>query len=161
MKILWDLSESHTMRDVNWPNNLDAVELRPIASVEIDLPQGRAFHADDDIRAMYLNREGDEVRSILVKFEKATTEAAYERAVALAREWDLQTNQLDSWFAERKAQRAAGDEDLMSTTLATNPDAQLTPGVPDVSLEILYSFDDELPSYVAVEFFWPPDRMLN
>ena len=40
----WDLSVSHTIEDVDWPKpDLTAVEISPVDSVQVKLPDGRRF----------------------------------------------------------------------------------------------------------------------
>lgn len=154
----WDLSDSHTAEDVGWPNELSMTEFSPVASVRIRLPGDRMFQAGDEVHDVTLEREGDLVTLVQVDFEPQTAEDAYERAVILAEEWGLRRAGLDKWFRQRMAGRAAGHEDVTSTSLATAPAGQrLGPEGPSVSAEIRYSFNDERPSLVSLQFFWNPD----
>ena len=152
----WDLSSSHTAADVGWPNDLDAHEIQPVSSVRIVLPEGRVFEAGDEVHDVNLLREGDEVRDIQIDYEPATTEEAYRRAISLATEWGLERDKLDEWIAERRAQRAGGEENTSSRGLASAPrTVTIGPDGPFVVIETRYSFDDSKPVIVSLGLIWP------
>ena len=151
----WDLSASHTAADVGWPNDLDSHSIEPVSSVRIALPEGRVFRAGSAVSDVTLDREGDEVRVIQVDYEPATTEDAYRRALALAKEWGLDRTKLDEWIAQRRAQRAKGQENTSSRGLATRAGRTIGPGGPQVGVETRYSFDDAKPVIVDLTFHWP------
>ena len=152
----WDLSSSHTAADVGWPHDLELYFLEPVSSVRIALPEGRVFRGGDDVLAVKLSREGDEVRDIQIDYEPATTEDAYRRAISLATEWGLERDKLDEWIAERRAQRARGEENTSSRGLASAPGtATIGPDGPFVVIATRYSFDDSKPVIVALAFYWP------
>jgi len=100
---------------------LDAHEIQPVSSVRIVLPEGRVFEAGNEVHDVNLFREGNEVRDIEIDYEPATTEDAYRRAISLATEWGLRRARLDEWIAERRAQRARGEENTSSRGLASPP----------------------------------------
>ena len=66
---------------------------------------------------------------------------SYRRAIFLAKEWGLRRDRLDEWIAERRAQRARGEENTGSRRLATDPWNTIGPKRPTVSVETRYSFD--------------------
>ena len=114
------------------------------------------FRGGDDVLAVKLSREGDEVRQVQIDYKPATTEDAYRRAVSLAEEWGLRRDRLDEWIAERRAQRARGEENTSSRGLASAPGrVTIGPDGPLVGIETRYSFDDSKPVIVALAFYWP------
>lgn len=159
LKIDWNLAQTHDVATVQWPEgtrDLDATELKPVDSVRIALPGGRSFEAAGNIAAVYLHREGERVNEITINSVPMTTDDAYKLASKWAREWNLDTRRLDEWHAERVAQRKRGNEDKTSTAEAGN-NKEFVGGKngPNPSVEIQYSFRDDKPSIVALDFFWP------
>jgi hypothetical protein len=152
----WDLSDSHTTADVDWPKpGQSAVQVEPVDSVRIRLPAGRAFEASDGVRAVGLERKGDEVTTVQLDSEPQSTDDAYQLALRWAKEWDLPRRPLDDWYRDRRAGRERGQEDLTSTALATaGPDERIGESGPVPSIRILHSFMDDRPSLVSLRFFW-------
>jgi hypothetical protein len=157
----WDLSRTHTTRDVDWPRpDIDAVEIRPVDSVRIELPGGQAFSDDGTIvHDVSLTRDGEHVTKVQIDSLPRTTEDAYELAIRWGREWGVPTDAIERWHHERVAGRERGEENLRSTAEAI-PDRGVTVGEPDgpePTVQIRYSFDDdERPSLVSLQFYWPP-----
>jgi hypothetical protein len=59
VKADWDLSSSHTMRDVHWSDpGIDALNLLPIESVHLRCPDGSVFAASSGIKGGLLGRGG-------------------------------------------------------------------------------------------------------
>lgn len=158
-KIDWNLAQRHDVAAVHWPagtRDLDATELKPVDSVRIALPGGRSFEAAGNVAAVFLHREGERVDEITIDSVPMSTDDAYKLASKWAREWNLDTRRLDEWHAERVAQRKRGKEDKSSTAEAAN-NKEFVGGQddPNPSVEVQYSFRDDKPSIVALDFFWP------
>src|SRR5215467_12895327 len=159
MRIDWNLSQAHDMAAVQWPQNasdLDAAELKPVDSVRIALPGGRVFDAKDGVKAVFLHREGERVDEITINSAPMTTDQAYKLALAWTKEWNLDSRDIEAWYAKRTEQRKQGDEDKTSTAQAgNNKEFVGGSGGPNPSVELQYSFMDDKPSIVALDFFWP------
>ena len=154
----WDLSRSHTVEDVGWPTETSAASIEPVDSVRIRLPGGRVVQAGDEVHDVTMDRSGDLVSSIKVDFDPLGTEDAYRVAMSLVEEWGLPREPIEEWHDARAAGRASGSEDLTSTALSTaESGARTGPGGPVPSLQLRYSFVDERPTIVSLQFFWPGD----
>lgn len=159
----WDVSRSHTVEDVDWPRpDLSAVELQPVRSVRIRFPGSKIFQAGEEVHDVTLTRElvgadgmSDQVANIQVDFHPLVTDQAYRLATRLAEEWRLPTDPLDAWHQARVDGREAGQEDLTSTARTVDPKQFLEPDGPQPFLQIRYSFNEELPSIVSLQFSWP------
>jgi len=146
MKLDWELSKSHTMQDVDWPDaSTNAIELRPIASVRIGISGGRELHETGGIRRVAVDRHGERISDVALYSEPATVGDAYELALRWCREWKLPTTTIDDWHA------AGGKTFNME---AYDPKAKLGPNDPSVSIKVLYSFDDDRPVIMSLSFFW-------
>lgn len=151
----WDLSRSHTMADVRWPRpDLELTEISPVESVRIRLPGGKVFSAGEEIHDVTLEREGETVTYVQIDSDPRSTEDVYRLAVDWAEKWDLPREPLERWHRERLAGRASGTENVRSTVMTTQPGSRPVGDVPVATLEIRYSFNDELPSLVSLQFYW-------
>jgi hypothetical protein len=159
----WDLSGSHTVDDVDWPRpDLSAVQLTPVESVRIRFPGSKIFQAGEEVHDVTVGRElvsedgmSDQVANIQVDFHPLATDEAYLLATRLAREWRLPRDPLDDWHQARVDGRESGQEDLTSTTHTVDPKQFLEPQGPQPFLQIRYSFNDQRPSIVSLQFSWP------
>lgn len=151
----WDLSERPTVDDVDWPKpGQSVVEFEPVDSVAIKLPEGLEFRAGEIVKRVFVEREGDRVTLVRVHSDPSEPEDAYRVARDWAGDFDLPLEPLDKWIRERRS--GAGDE--RSKALTTARGETIGPQGPAPSLEILYSFDRERPSYVSLALFWKPAR---
>lgn len=130
----------------------------PVASFRLRLPEGREFVAKTKLRRVIVEAfeaHLDKVQLIGVNSQDMTTEEAHRVAVRYAEEFGLDRRPLDRWLRLRLAQRRAGREELLERAgagdLSTPPIGRDGP-VPAV--EINYTADDHLPSYVSVQFDW-------
>lgn len=153
--INWDLSDSHTLADVTWPRpDLELTEIRPIRSVAIRFPGGRVFKAGDELHDISMEREGPTVTYIQIDSHPRSTEETYRLASAWASDWGLPQEPLDRWHQARIAGRKRGNENIRSTTLTTEAGRRIAPGGPVPSVQIRYSFNQERPSLVSLQFYW-------
>jgi hypothetical protein len=152
----WDLSQSHTRADVEWPRpELDAAQITDVGEVSIALPEGRSFSSRDEVRAVGLESRGDQVTTVQLDSDPLSTDDAYELAKRWAREWGLPQRPLDDWYRERRAGRERGDEDVTTTAESLDNSQRIGRDGPTPSLQILYSFrENERPSFVSLQFFW-------
>lgn len=75
---------------------------------------------------------------------------------AWTKEWNIDPRDIEAWYAKRTEQRKQGDEDKTSTAQAgNNKEFVGGKGGPNPSVELQYSFVDDKPSIVALDFFWP------
>jgi hypothetical protein len=144
----WDLSASHTVDDVDWPKpDLSAVEISPVESVRIALPEGRSFAADPGVvHDVTLDRRERLVRNLQIDSEPRSRADAHELAVRWADDWDLSREPLDRWrdgAAKTPVITSARREERIG-------DAGPVPAV-----EIRNSFVDERPALVSLSFYWP------
>jgi hypothetical protein len=95
----WDLTRSHTIEDVDWPKpDLTAVELSPVSSVSVRLPEGKRFSGDGElVHDVTMDRRDQLVRNIQIDSHPRTREDAHELAVEWAGEWGLSREPLDRW----------------------------------------------------------------
>jgi|GEM_PF-6111619 len=153
MKIDWDLSKSHTMQDVDWPDpSISSIEPRPLDSVRIRFSGGRELHETSGMKKLALDRVGETVTELGLHSANLTADDAYELALRWARQWDLPTEKLEAWHA-------AGAKRY--NIVAYDPKAKPAAGDPNVSLKVLYSFDDDRPVSIALNFFWPTQPELQ
>jgi hypothetical protein len=144
----WNLSRSHTIDDVEWPKpDLSAVEISPVGSVRIELPEGRSFTSDGDVvHDITLDRRDHIVRGVQIDSHPRSDADAHELAVRWATDWDLSREPLDRWrdgatktpviTSSRRAERLGEDGPLPT-------------------VEIRKSFVDERPALVSLQFYWP------
>jgi hypothetical protein len=144
----WDLSQSHTMDDVDWPKpDLSAVEISPIEQVRIDLPGGRSFESDGDtVHDITLDRRGRTVRNVQIDSQPLSASDAHQLAVRWAEEWDLSRVPLDRWR-----------DGATKTPAITSgrPAERIGDDGPVPIVEIRNSFEDERPALVSLQFYWP------
>jgi hypothetical protein len=147
----WDLSQTHTMADVDWPKpDLDAVDVQPDGAVHLRLPTGREFSADPGaIRHVFVKREGDTVNQIQLNTTPSSRADAHAQAVRWAKEWELPTKPLDDWY--RSYADAKGQ---VPNALSTAPGKSVGPGGFGADVKILYSFDEEKPATASLELSW-------
>jgi hypothetical protein len=144
----WDLSESHTMDDVDWPKpNLSAVEISPVEEVRIALPEGRSFESDGDtVHDITLDRRDRTVRNVQIDSHARSKADAHELAVLWAEEWDLSRVPLDRW---------RDGETKTPAITSGRPVERIGDGGPVPIVEIRNSFQDEAPALVSLQFYWP------
>jgi len=146
MKIDWDLSRSHTMQDVAWPDpSTDSIELGPIASARIRFSDDREVDETSAIRRVAVDREGQRIAELAIYTTPATVADAYRLALRWCRQWALPTTTIDEWHA-------AGGGHFNVT--AYNPEQKLGPNHPEPSVKVLSSFDDDRPVVMSLQFFW-------
>jgi hypothetical protein len=144
----WNLSRTHTVDDVEWPKpDLSAVEISPVGSVRIQLPEGRSFTSDGEVvHDITLDRRDRTVRGVQIDSHARSEEDAYELAVRWASEWGLSREPLDRW--------RDGDTKTPVITSARR-EARIGDDGPLPAVEIRKSFVDERPALVSLEFYWP------
>ena len=144
----WDLSQSHTMDDVDWPKaDLSAVEISPVEQVRIALPEGRAFESDGDVvHDITLDRRDRTVRNVQIDSHPRSAADAHELAVRWAEEWDLSRVPLDRW--------RDGDAKTPAIT-SGRPGERIGDDGPVPVVEIRNSFQDDNPALVSLQFYWP------
>jgi hypothetical protein len=144
----WNLTRSHTVDDVEWPKaELRAVEISPVGSVRIRLPEGRSFASDGEVvHDITLDRHERLVRGVQIDSHPRSAAEAHELAVDWAREWGLSREPLDRW--------REGDG---STPVITSVprEERLGEDGPLPSVEIRRSFVDDRPALVSLQFYWP------
>ena len=149
--ISWDLSSSHTLEDVGWPDDRDAstqIAFEDIESVDVTFPGDLTIEAGDEVHRIWVERDDNEVVLVQIDFENQTAEDALDRAKDLADAWDIPTEPLDEWFDEIPAQE--GGAEVSHNALA--PGEAIDGIKPEV--HVLYSFNDELPASVGLVVNW-------
>jgi hypothetical protein len=144
----WNLSRSHTVDDVDWPKpDLSAVEISPVGSVRIQLPEGRSFTSDGEVvHDITLDRRERTVRGVQIDSHPRSDGDAHELAVRWAADWGLSREPLDRW--------RNGDTKTPVITSARRAERIGEEG-PLPTVEIRKSFVDERPALVSLQFYWP------
>ncbi len=144
----WNLTRSHTVDDVDWPKpELSAVEISPVGSVRIQLPEGRSFTSDGGVvHDITLDRRDRVVRGVQIDSHPRSDKDAHELAVRWATEWDLSREPLDRW--------RNGDTKTPVITSSRRTERIGEDG-PLPTVEIRKSFVDERPALVSLQFYWP------
>jgi hypothetical protein len=144
----WNLSSSHTVDDVEWPETeLRAVEISPVGSIRIRLPEGRSFDSDGEVvHDIMLDRHERFVRGVQIDSHPRSAAEAHELAVDWAGDWGLSREPLDRWR----------EGDTTTPVITSVPrEERLGDGGPLPSVEIRRSFVDERPALVSLQFYWP------
>jgi hypothetical protein len=148
----WDLRRSHTIDDVRWPEDqrdLSAAQVEPEGDVRIRLRAGTFAAPGGAIARINLGR-GDarsrDVDEVLLTSTPRTTDEAATLAREWARQWNLPTEPIDDW-----ARKAARDP---KATAFTGSGLRGKPGEALPEVELRYSFDDERPTVVGMQFLW-------
>jgi hypothetical protein len=144
----WDLSSSHTVDDVDWPKpGQSAVEISPVESVRIALPEGRSFAADAGVvHDVTLDRRDRLVRNVQIDSKPRSRADAHELAVSWAEDWGLSREPLDRW-------RDGASRTPVITS--ARREERIGDSGPVPALEIRNSFVDEQPALVSLQFYWP------
>lgn len=150
--VKWDLSHSHTKSDVNWSGK--SRSSWEISSAEYDITFSGGIHLTGK-RMLRLDADPDTgtVDSVHIIYPKMSTDDAYRAAKELAKELSMDTVNVDRWYKQRTGGSEAGHEDVMSTS-GMSP-AKHTPGTPYIDASLLYSFEDERPTFIDLSFYWP------
>lgn len=152
--LTWDVSRGGTVAQVRWPAKGAAFELRRGVQVNVTFPGGKVLRGRVD--KVLGRREGRNLRNLDVFYPAASTDAAYERAKKLAKEWGIDVGNIDEWHKRRKKQRAKGKEDLSDTAFTGTTDSKRLGGNgPSPAIEMFNSFDKERPVVVNLSFLWP------
>jgi hypothetical protein len=144
----WDLSRSHTIDDVEWPKpDLSAVEISPVGTVKIRLPEGKSFASDGEVvHDLTLDRRDHVVRGLQIDSHPRSAEEAHTLAVRWADEWGLSREPLDRW---------RDGETKTPVITSSRREERIGANGPLPTVEIRNSFVDERPALVSLEFFWP------
>jgi hypothetical protein len=144
----WDLSSSHTVEDVDWPKpDLSAVEISPVGSVRIALPDGRTFTAEEGVvHDVTLDRRERVVRNVQIDSHPRSEADAHELAVRWAEEWGLSREPLDRW---------RDGETKTPVISSARREERIGESGPVPAVEIRSSFVDERPALVSLSFYWP------
>jgi hypothetical protein len=144
----WNLSSSHTVDDVDWPKpDLSAVEISPVESVRIQLPEGRSFEAEDGVvHDVTLDRRDRVLRHVQIDSHPRSEADAYELAVRWAEEWGLSREPLARW---------RDGETKTPVITSARREERIGEAGPVPALEIRNSFVDERPALVSLQFYWP------
>jgi hypothetical protein len=145
----WNLSRSHTIDDVEWPKpDLSAVEISPVGSVRIQLPDGRSFTSDGEVvHDITLDRRDRIVRGVQIDSHPRSDADAHELAVRWATEWNLSREPLDRW--------RDGKTKTPVITSSSRRTERVGADGPLPTVEIRKSFEDERPALVSLQFYWP------
>lgn len=144
-KFDWDLSQRHTIEQVNWPaeNDTNAWALKDVA-LRLKLSGDKIFAGQ--MKDVTLARDGKEIASVVLHSPPQTTDAAYAEAKRLAKTWGFDERSLDEWYRTRKAENP---ENTFATFNAFRNDIE-----PSLALRLLHSFDDRAPWLVSFEVNW-------
>lgn len=149
--VSWDLSHGHAVRQVTWHGST-SFEIGGGVKVRLRLPGGTATERVERFGA---DRDGGQIRNIVMYWPGTSVDDAYANAKRLARIWRLDAHNLDTWHDGLKANpgRPADLPRVIANPAGLKPTG---PGGPLASVEIRYSFDTANPAMVKLQFFWRP-----
>lgn len=150
-KVEWDLSKTHAKSAVGWPSGRSVYDAG-VVDATIHLPGGRTFKGTGVHVRVW--PDGDQVQILQVLYPQTTIDDGYKKAKALAGDWHLRTDEVDSWYQEVQAGRRRGVKDTserFSVMMAGQP---LAPDGPIPFGKVLDSFDQERPFLLDLEFQW-------
>jgi hypothetical protein len=150
-KIVWNLTGTHAKSAIGWPAGRSVLDVGT-TDATIQLPGGRTFRGSGV--KIHVWPDGDQIQVLQILYPQTTIDDGYRRAKALAREWKLRTDEVDSWYREVQAGRQRGVKDTnerFSVLMAGQP---LAPGDPIPVGKVLDSFDVDQPFLLDLEFQW-------
>jgi hypothetical protein len=141
----FDLSRSHTIKDVNWPaGHRSELLVYDDCDIRLKVTPDQVFSAR--LHQVVITRSGEVIQEISMKFADMTAEAAYVQARELAVAWNLDDRRLDVWRANARTADGEVFETIRNDVL------------PRISLSIRHSFDESRPWFVMFKFAWPLSR---
>ncbi|HUC20734.1 MAG TPA: hypothetical protein VMR98_04535 [Candidatus Polarisedimenticolaceae bacterium] len=150
--INWDLSRSHTMQDVSWPDpSTSAMELRPIESVRIKFSDSRELHETSGIRRLAIDRgfkvynQENQISDLAVYSEPLTVDDGYKLALRWCKQWDIPAKAIDEWHA-------TGGKTFNHPAFDSRKKIDFDH--PEVSILPLYSFEDDKTVIMSLQFSW-------
>jgi hypothetical protein len=150
----WDLSRGHTTRDVKWPTDTTAFALEGGVRVKLRLPENKVL--EDQVRTVMSRREEEVIRSLDLSYAATTTDEAYQLAMRLGREWEIDMHNIEAWYQRRLGQRRQGTEDPSDTAFTGTSHSRPLggPGGPAPYIEVHNSFNKDRPVRVNLGFIW-------
>lgn len=141
----WDLSNSHNIKDVNWPadQRSDYHTFQGDIHLTLKLSEGRIFR--ERLRYIHCRRIGNTLRSLRLHTPGKTLNDVYVDARRLIEYWKLEPRNLDEWHTRIQAKEVAEDRTFQSFRNDLNP---------AIGLKINHSFDDAQPWYVLFSVSW-------
>ncbi|MDF9813087.1 hypothetical protein [Streptomyces sp. SPB162] len=149
--VKWDLSKSHTKSDVNWSGKSKSTWEIPETEYDITL-QGGVHLTGKHMLRLDADSDTGRINSIDIIYPNMSTDDVYGAAKALAAELKMPTTNLERWYQQRTGGRAAGHEEINSTTGMSA--AEHSPGAPALDASLLYSFDHEKPTFIDLSIYW-------
>ena len=146
LTLAWDLSLSHHIDDVGWPDDRGGTQwfLQGDIALALTLPQKRVLQGDfADVR---VERKEGEVTVLQLRGHAQTLDDAHAETEKRMKELELPRRDLDQWYADAKSGDFRKDR-----TFATRRN-DLTPAL---SLEVRHSYHPERPWYLSWEIAWP------
>lgn len=150
-QVRWDLRHSHTKKDVQWTDSLDAREVARV-DLTVQLPGGHTFDGKDV--TVRMASDGPQVTLVAIFFQPANLDDAYRHAKQLAHDWQLNASALDAWYRDVQAGRKQGvkDRDVRFPVALSGP--ALGPDGPTLYSRIVYSFDESKAGLLDFELQW-------
>jgi hypothetical protein len=150
-RVSWDLSHGHARSAVGWQGGGPGYAV-PDADATILLPGRRTLRAQGvDLN---LTAQGDQVEIVAVMYPKTTVDSGVAQARRIAKDWNLRTDLLESWYQEVLAGRQRGRKDSDESFNVGMAGAPLAPGGPTLYARVIHSFDPELPFRLDLELQW-------
>lgn len=150
-KVDWDLTQSHAKAAIHWPDDSNAYEVRN-ADATIRLPGGRTYRGQGV--HIIVAATGGQIDILDIELLRTTIDDGYPRARALARQWNLRTDLIESWYKDVQAGRARGVKDQNERFPVYMAGDPLAPGGPIPFGKVLFSFDDAQPFLLDLQFQW-------
>lgn len=151
-RVDWDLRHGHTAAQVHWHGG-SSFELDDGVQVRLRLPDDKVF--DERVDRFGADRDGTQVRDVLLYYPASSVPQAHSRADRLGRRWEIDMRNIDAWYERERANPHHGD-DIPTASTGGQDSTPIGARGPIPTLETLYSFDDARPVVVKLEFFWKP-----
>lgn len=151
----WDLSQSHTRGDVDWPSrDLDATEVAVNGKpVRIRLPHGIELRLPEGVAdRINLLRTGETLESVDVHTVALDKEAAFELARSQARRFSLPLEPLQKWNDQPDA-----TSDVPTAFTGSRGKPLGGPGGARLDIEINASFKEDAPYTLNFSIGFPGD----
>lgn len=151
-KVTWNLRHSHTKADVGWKDDTTSTHWTKRMDLTILLPGNRTFHGQPT--AVSLEAKGDVLQLVSINYPNMTINDGVRQAKELAREWDIPTGPIQSWYEQvRKYGQTgvSGPHDPYPFEVGGPPLSSASSG-PTPGLAFVYSFDQSRPLLIMLEF---------
>jgi len=113
----------------------------------VRFPENRKF--DRYVDSLLFSKHGEQIGTVDFNLEPQTAETAYQTALGLARDWQLDTAPLDEWYGRVSSGQAIYGPGPPTVAATRRNDRPLT-----ASLDIFHSYRRDKPFRIAFQVGW-------